>query len=179
MSAQRARYLGELQLLAPVRKIINSQEWAFLVESNNIASDDDLIEFMHGALSSITNGHYQDAKARALMGVIYLTGRIIGTCELLRETIPTNILERDLGISLELPGETVNGLSFKWPKNHNQTEDLDLAVSRYTTLINEVLAKYPSSLSMARDHTLALSLLSLSSLYSVLADLVINDLSTN
>ncbi|PPS23729.1 hypothetical protein BVY11_29225 [Pseudomonas amygdali pv. morsprunorum] len=134
---------------------------------------------MHSISNLLEREHYHDAKAQALMGLVYLTGRIVGTYELLREKTPADSLERNLGISLELPGEAINGLSFNWTKSLSQTELHDLTASRHTELINKTIAHCPFTLSVTKDYALDLSLLPLSTLYAILIDLILNDFGSN
>jgi hypothetical protein len=179
MNTQRAKYLDELQLLAPVREITESYEWTVFWKKNNISSDDSFIDCMHLTLSALKEGNYKDAKFRALMGLIYLTGRIVDTSKYLKSNILGISFERDISISLKLPGEGINGLSFAWGKSHFQKEPVGIFSSNYAALINKGLVKCSECSSLGGEGAQAIYLISLSYLYSALVNLVINAPASN
>ena len=174
MSARQAKYLDELKLLATVREIMSSHEWAALAEGTNIVCDDDLIECARHILYSLKIVEEQKAKAYALRGVVYLTGQIVTNSAQLRGEVTKEILQRDLDISFELPGESANGLSFNWPINQGESECQDSRAARGIELFKRLLMNYPKYFSKRNDHALKLTLLALSSFYGAMMGLVIN-----
>lgn len=173
MNARQAKYLDELKLLASVREIMSSREWAALAEGPNIVRDDELIDCAHHVLHSLEVAQKQEAKAYALKGVVYLTDQIIIACAKLKAAATKDSLQRDLDISFELPGESANGLSFVWPITQGGSVDQDARGRRNIEQFKRLLINYPKHCTNENDHALKIPLLALSSLYSAMIELVI------
>ncbi|NBA94889.1 hypothetical protein [Pseudomonas sp. R5(2019)] len=175
MSIRHTKYLKELRLLDPIRSIENSLEWPSINKHNNLITDDNLVETLANIASLLEKNRYQDALPRALMAVLYLTGRIVDERDSLRrEGFAINPLEQDLQLALILPGEEVNGLSIKWPDQPKQTSMLGVTRHEYAEWIRNILVQLNTNIAINKGHDSTLSLASLSLAYSALTSLIIN-----
>ncbi len=175
MNSHFDNYIAELNLILPLKGILTSNEWVTITKNREIASDAELGVLISEIAQSLRRGLFIEAKARALFGVLYITERIIDTCEQIKIRDTTNPMEIDLAIALKLPGECSNGLAFLKRNNAVHRQDLSGNVAALLSAMNGTFVKYPSNLSGRGDHACVFPLLVLSEAYCRLIDLAFKD----
>lgn len=116
-----------------------------------------------------------EVQARALLGVLYVTARILDTCERIKLEDAKNPMEIDLAISLELPGESTSGLAFLKANDSLHREDLGVRIEALLSTLNDISVGCPSNSTINKECTQDLPLLILSRVYCCLADIVFED----
>ncbi|MFF7109036.1 hypothetical protein [Pseudomonas sichuanensis] len=170
MNMTNTQYFNELLLLPAIRKIAVDPEGELTFKQKSIGSDAELILTMADMSHTIVNGNWQTPTTLALSGIVYLTGRLTFLCHETRQAA-TEILESDLKIALQLPGESnwichANDEASRHPIN---ALDYSEALQRFVSLYS------PCPLKIHRE-TLDLSLPALAAAYDLLFTLLINPL---
>lgn len=175
MNSSFDKHLQELSLIPSVRRITAGHEWVATSKNRKVDTDVDLIELISEMSSLFRRGLSAELKAGALLGILYVTRRIVGACEKTKLEVAHNPMEIDLALSLELPGESASGLAFLKPNDRANREGLGASVTKLLLIINGSLVKYPSNSTNNNEHIIALPLRTLSKVYCCLVGVVLED----
>ncbi|MBF8722229.1 hypothetical protein [Pseudomonas guariconensis] len=175
MNSSFSNYIAELKLMLPFKGILSSNEWETITKNREIVSDGELGVLISEMDQSLRQGLFTEARARALLGVLYITERIIDACEQTRIRDTTNPMEIDLAIALKLPGECSNGLAFMKRNDAVHRQDLSEDVAALLSAINSTFEACPRNLPGRRDHERVLPLRILSKAYGCLINLALKD----
>lgn len=165
--------LEELECIAAVKMVTTTLVWDNYFKSTTVASDNDLTELVAKIFNSFGTKDFTKARVQALMGLLYLTKRISDMCVRLREESNANSLEVDLGIALKLPGEAANGLAFKWAGGVCQSNNMEV-LNDVLSDFNSIVSGHPNSIVGGREQQIDLPLISLSLIYTMLLNMILN-----
>lgn len=169
-------YMKELDFIPSVRRITASREWTIVLGDKRIDSDADLIGLIAELSTLLRRGLNAEVQAGALLGVLYVTARILDTCQKIKLKDAKNSMEIDLAISLELPGESTSGLAFLKANDRLHREDLGVRIEALLSTINNLFVGCPSNTTIKKECTQDLPLLILSRVYCCLVDMVFENL---
>ncbi|MNG78926.1 hypothetical protein D3C79_375260 [compost metagenome] len=159
--------LNELKRLDSIKNIVLTPEWNSCLTKIRVDSDNDLTGLVEVILNQLRSDETHEAKARALLGCLYLTRRISNICIRLRDDLTANSLELDLSIALALPGEATKILTFNTPESISQPDTTN-SKEGILSYLQSIVAHHVLAISNPKDQTLDLPLAWLSKTYTAL-----------